>query len=174
MNVWPTSRLRKVGNRTRELCEPYWRQWGIVTEGSAESWFGSPEGIMCEVMFVLILLAVCVFCCWDAIKETMVEREELAEEAMKDMEEILMKMQPQLKETAEKCTTAAASLRLEAKRASIQAAQTAQTFVASPHLAEEVDSSDDEENDRMTVASLQWMSAMPWSSKTEAREQAIR
>eukprot|EP00434_Breviolum_minutum_P001564 symbB.v1.2.001381.t1/scaffold67.1/size356791/7 len=112
---------------------------------------------MCEVLFLVVLLAVCLFCFWDVLKDVMVEREELAEEAMKDMEQMIIKIQPSLKQTAEKFT-ASASLTIEAGR----------TLVSSPQqVTEEVDSSDDEENDRKAMAAMQWMRS--WSPRRSAR-----
>lgn len=146
----------QVGNHTREVCEPYWQQWGIYAR-NGENWFGSPEGVMCEVLITVILIAVCLFCFWDVLKDDMVEREELAEEAMKDMEQMLMKMKPSLTQTAEK----AASL-------TIEAADRCNKLV-SPHgrgvsgVSEQTDSSEDEENDRRAVASMQWMRS--WSPR---------
>mmetsp|Transcript_32101 Transcript_32101/g.76652 ORF Transcript_32101/g.76652 Transcript_32101/m.76652 type:complete len:127 (+) Transcript_32101:35-415(+) len=115
---------------------------------------------MCEVLILILLLAVCFWCCWDVLKDTMEERQEMVSEVVHDVEDYLLKMEPSVKETlqagAERCTTTA-GLAVETFQHGVEYISPINT------PKDEVDSSDDEENDRKAMGWKRFSPRQSWS-----------
>eukprot|EP00930_Biecheleria_cincta_P056800 TRINITY_DN42852_c0_g1_i1.p1 TRINITY_DN42852_c0_g1~~TRINITY_DN42852_c0_g1_i1.p1 ORF type:complete len:217 (+),score=28.57 TRINITY_DN42852_c0_g1_i1:65-715(+) len=118
-----------------QQCEGYWTQWDEerTSVSDWEEFFHSPAGITCMLLIALVIVALCVWCSWDCIKEYWVRGHLRGSNIVE-----VVKKKPR-------------QPRAEAAQAAPVSIATVETNAVSttPQFTEHVDSSDDEENDRM-------------------------